>query len=72
MGALDDITKKASEFIGDNKDKISEVLKSEQAEDISDKVLDGAAGAADKVTGGKFSDQIDDVRGNVDKAIGTE
>ena len=72
MGALDDITKKASEFIGDNKDKISEVLKSEQAEDISDKVLDGAAGAADKVTGGKFSDQIDDVRGNVDKTIGTE
>ena len=72
MGALDDITKKASDFIGDNKDKISEVLKSEQAEDISDKVLDGAAGAADKVTGGKFSDQIGDVRDNVDKAIGTE
>lgn len=68
--ALDDITKKAQEFLNDN--KVQDALKSEQAEDISDKVLDGVAGVADKVTGGKFSEQIDDARENIDKKIGNE
>jgi hypothetical protein len=71
MSALDDITKKAQDFIEDNKDKISEVLNSEQAEDISDKVLDGAAEAAKKVAG-EHADKIDAVRDNIDGAIGTE
>lgn len=68
--ALDDITKKAQEFLNDN--KVQDALKSEQAEDISDKVLDGVADVADKVTGGKFSEQIEDVRENIDKKIGNE
>ncbi|MFF2496366.1 hypothetical protein [Agromyces sp. NPDC058064] len=72
MGALDDITKKAQDFIEENKDKIDEALKSEQAEDISDKILDGVSDAAKKVVGEEHHDKIDDVRGHVDGAIGTE
>ncbi|WP_022892783.1 Rv0909 family putative TA system antitoxin [Agromyces subbeticus] len=72
MGALDDLTDKAKDFIEENKDKISEVLNSEQAEDISDKVLDGVSEAAKKVVPEEHHDKIDDVRGNVDGAIGTE
>ena len=67
---LEDITKKAQEFLGDN--KVQEALKSEQAEDISDKVLDGVADVANKVTGGKFEEQIDGAREAADKAVGTE
>ena len=70
MAGMDDITKKAQEFLND--DKIKNALKSEQAEDISDKLLDSVADAANKVTGGKFEDQIDGVRDNVDKNIGNQ
>lgn len=72
MGALDDLTKKAQDFIEDNKEQIQEVLKSEQAEEISDKLLDGVAGVADKVTGGEHGDKIDAVRDKIDKAVGNE
>ncbi|MGD9605955.1 MAG: Rv0909 family putative TA system antitoxin, partial [Leucobacter sp.] len=44
----------------------------EQAEDISDKILGGAADLANKVTGGKFKDQIDGARDAADKHIGNE
>ncbi len=67
---IDDITGKAKEFL--ESDQVKGMLESEQAEDISDKVLDAVAEAADKVTGGKFSDQIEDVKSNIDGAIGTD
>ncbi|SDY45970.1 Rv0909 family putative TA system antitoxin [Herbiconiux ginsengi] len=67
---LDDITKKAQEFLSD--DKVQEALKSEQAEDISDKVLDGVADTVNKVTGGKFGEQVEGARAAADKAVGTE
>lgn len=70
MSGFDDITKKAQEFLND--DKVKDALHSEQAEDISDKILDGVAGAADKLTGGKFTDQIEGARDAADKAIGNE
>ena len=70
MAGMDDITKKAQEFLND--DKIKNALKSEQAEDISDKLLDSVADAANKVTGGKFEGQINGVRDNVDKNIGNQ
>ena len=68
--ALDDITKKAQEFLKDN--KVKDALKSEQAEDISDKLLGSVADAAKKVTGGKFDGQIDSARDAADKAVGNE
>jgi phage terminase small subunit len=70
MAGLDDITGKAKEFLDDN--KVKEALHSEQAEGISDKLLDGVADAANKVTGGKFEQQIDSARDEADKKIGNE
>lgn len=67
---IDDITGKAQEFLKDN--KVKDALNSQQAEDISDKLLDGVSGVADKLTGGKFSEQIDGARNAADGAIGTE
>ena len=72
MGALDDLTKKAQDFVEENKDQINEALNSEQAEDISDKVLDAVSDAAKKVTPDEHDDKVDSVRDNIDKAIGTE
>ncbi len=70
MAAFDDITKKAQEFLKD--DKVKEALKSEKAEDISDKILDGVADTVNKVTGGKFEGQVEGARSTADKAVGNE
>lgn len=67
---IDDLTAKAKEFLADN--RVSEALKSEQAEDVSDKLLDSVADAANKATGGKFENKIADARDAADKAIGNE
>jgi MT0933-like antitoxin protein len=67
---LEDITGKAQDFLNDN--TVKDALNSQQAEDISDKLLDGVAGVADKITGGKFADQIDGARDAADGAVGTE
>lgn len=69
---IEDIAKQAGDFVKQNSDKIGDALKSEQAEGISDKVLDGAADLAKKVTGGKFDEQIDGARDAADKHIGNE
>ena len=68
--SFDDITKKAQEFLNDP--KVKDALSSEQAEDISDKLLDGVAGAAKKVTGGKYDDKIEGARDQADKHVGNE
>lgn len=70
MAGFDDITKKAQEFLNDP--KVKDALSSEQAENVSDKLLDGVAGAAKKVTGGKFDDKIDGARDAADKHVGNE
>lgn len=64
--------KQVGDLVGENKEKIQEALKSEQAEGISDKVLDGATGLFNKITGDKFADKAEDVRKNIDGAIGNE
>ncbi|WP_194949331.1 Rv0909 family putative TA system antitoxin [Actinomyces trachealis] len=56
---LDDLKKKASELV--DEDKI---------EAASDKALDAAQGIAKKVTGGKFDEKIDAARDAADNAIG--
>ncbi|UOQ87776.1 antitoxin [Agromyces endophyticus] len=72
MGSIDDVTKAAQDFIEDNKEKIGEALKSEQAEGVSDSVLDSVADLAKKVTGGKFDEHIDGARDAADGAVGNE
>ncbi|WP_103061531.1 Rv0909 family putative TA system antitoxin [Actinomyces qiguomingii] len=58
--------------LDDLKKKAEGVVSSEKAEAVSDKVLDTAAAAAKKVTGGKFDSKIDSARDAADKAIGNE
>jgi len=77
--AIDDLKKKASELAGQAKDvaeqhadKIEDALKSDKAEEISDKVLGGAADLANKLTGGKYADKVEEVRENLDGKIGNE
>ena len=59
------------ELFEQNKDKIAEAVKSEQAEDVSDKVLDGVADFAKKIAPGA-ADKIDEIRDGADKAVGNE
>ena len=68
---IDDLVNKGKDAFEQNRDKIEEIVKSEQAEEVSDKVLDGIADFAKKVAPGA-ADQIDGVRDNVDKSIGNE
>lgn len=68
---IEDAVNKGKEFFEQNKDKIEEAVKSEQAEEISDKVLDGVADFAKKIAPGA-ADKIDEIRDNADKAVGNE
>lgn len=68
---LDDIVNKGKDLFEQNKDKIAEAVKSEQAEEVSDKVLDGVADFAKKVAPGA-ADKIDAIRDEADKAVGNE
>ncbi|WP_366180568.1 Rv0909 family putative TA system antitoxin [Actinomyces timonensis] len=65
---IDDLKNKA----GDLADKASDALKSDKVEAVSDKVLGAAAGAAKKVTGGKFDEKIDSAVEAADSKIGNE
>ncbi|WP_208317299.1 antitoxin [Canibacter zhoujuaniae] len=67
---LEDLKNKAANLINENKEKIDAALNSEQAEAATDKVLDGAANIANKVTGGKFADKIAEARDAADEKLG--
>lgn len=58
--------------LGDFADQAKDALKSEQAEAISDNLLDGAADLVNKATGGKFAEQVKSVRDEADKHIGNK
>ncbi|WP_460802063.1 hypothetical protein [Microbacterium sp. GXF6406] len=68
---IDDIVNKGKDLFEQNKDKIADAVKSDQAEEVSDKVLDGVADFAKKIAPGA-SDKIDDIRDAADKAVGNE
>ncbi|MDQ1137979.1 hypothetical protein QE410_002778 [Microbacterium sp. SORGH_AS 1204] len=70
MSGVDDIIAKGKKLLDDNRDKIEEALRSEKAEEVSDKVLDGAADAIKKVVPADHHAKVDEVRANVDKNIG--
>lgn len=57
--------------LGDMAKKAKDALSSEKGEQTSDKVLDGAADLANKVTGGKHADKIQQGRDAADERIGT-
>lgn len=68
---LDDIVKQGTQFLEQNKDKIDEVIHSDKAEGVSDSVLDVAADVVKKVAPDQFDAKVDEVRDQVDGAIGT-
>jgi len=68
---IEDLVNQGKELFEQNKEKVEELLHSEQAEGISDKLLDGAADLAKKVAPGA-AEQIDGVRDKVDGAVGNE
>lgn len=68
---IDDAVNKGRDVYEQNKDKIAEAVKSEQAEDISDKVLDGVADFAKKLAPGA-AEKIDEIRDTADKSIGNQ
>lgn len=70
MAGFDDLARKAKDLLDSESTK--KALGSEQAEGISDSVLGAVAGFADTVTGGKFTDKIEDARDSADKRIGTD
>jgi hypothetical protein len=70
--AAEDVAGKAKEAGIDLHEKADELLHSDQAEKISDTVLDAGEKAANKVTGGKFEDKVGDVRDDLDAKIGND
>ena len=58
---LNDITRKAQDF-----------LKTDKGEEISDKILDGGANVANKVTGDKHAEKIQKARDTADKHVGRD
>lgn len=69
---IEDLVNQGKDFLDQNKDKIAEALKSEQAEGVSDGALDAAADFVKKVAPEGSHGTVDDVRGNIDKSIGNE
>ena len=69
---IDDLVNQGKDFLDQNKDQIQDALKSEQAEGVSDNVLDAAADFVKKVAPDSVDPHVDGVRDSVDKAIGNE
>ncbi len=69
---IDDLVNQGKEFLDQNKDKIDGALKSEQAEGVSDDVLDAAADFVKKIAPDSVDGHVDGVRDSVDKAVGNE
>jgi len=69
---IEDLVNQGKDFLDQNKDKISDALKSEQAEQVSDNVLDAAADFVKKVAPDSIDQHVDNVRDTIDKSIGNE
>ncbi|MDZ8274972.1 Rv0909 family putative TA system antitoxin [Microbacterium aquimaris] len=67
---IDDLVNQGKDFLDQNKDKIDDVLKSEQAEGVSDGVLDAASEFVKKVAPDGVDEHVDNVRDGIDKHIG--
>lgn len=77
--SMDDLAAKGGELLDqgkklyeDNKDKIDDVIHSDQAEDVSDSVLDKVADFAKGVLPEDMHGHVDGVRDSVDGAVGNE
>lgn len=69
---IDDLFNKGKDLYEQNQEKIDDALHSEQAEQVSDNVLDGASGFAKSVLPDSADGKIDDFRDKADGAVGNE
>lgn len=69
---VDDMINKGKQLFEENRERIDEALKSEKAEEVSDKFLDGAANAVKKVVPAEHHDKVDSTRDDIDGRIGNE
>lgn len=69
---IDDLVNQGKDFLDQHKDKIDDALKSEQAEGVSDSVLDAAADFVKKVAPDSVDQHVDGVRDSIDKSVGNE
>ncbi len=69
---IDDLVNQGKDFLEKNKDKIEDTLSSDQAEQVSDSVLDAAADFVKKVAPDSVDDKVDGVRDTLDSKIGNE
>ncbi|MCW3492368.1 Rv0909 family putative TA system antitoxin [Microbacterium sp. SSM24] len=69
---IDDLVSQGKDFLEQNKDKIDDAIKSDQAEDVSDNVLDAAADFVKKVAPDGIDQHVDGVRDSIDKSVGNE
>ncbi|MCG7415048.1 hypothetical protein MHK74_10820 [Microbacterium aurum] len=69
---MEDLVNQGKEFLEQNKEKIGDALKSDQAEGVSDNVLDAAADFVKKIAPDSVDAQVDGVRDSIDKSIGNE
>ena len=69
---IDDLVNQGKDFLEKNKDKIEDTLSSDQAEQVSDSVLDAAAEFVKKVAPDSVDGKVDDVRSTIDSKIGNE
>lgn len=67
---IEDLVNQGKEFLEQNKDKIEDVLHSDQAEQVSDNVLDAAADFVKKIAPDAVDAQVNGVRDSIDKSIG--
>ncbi|MBF0816837.1 hypothetical protein E4U02_10475 [Microbacterium paludicola] len=69
---LDDLVNQGKELFEQNKDKLADALNSAEAEGVSDSVLDKVTDFAKGVLPDNLDEQIDQIRDNVDGAVGNE
>jgi len=69
---IEDLVNQGKQFLDQNKDKIDGALKSDKAEEVSDKVLDAAAEFVKKVAPDSVDEKVDGVRDSIDKSVGNQ
>ncbi|WP_306817316.1 MULTISPECIES: Rv0909 family putative TA system antitoxin [unclassified Microbacterium] len=67
---VDDVVNKGKEFLEQNREKIERALRSDKAEEVSDKVLQAATEFVKKIAPDSAGEKIDKVREKVDGALG--
>ena len=69
---IKELVEKGKQFLDENKEQLDEVLHGDQAETVSDSALDTAAEFVKQVAPDEYDGKVDEVRDQIDKAIGTE